>query len=191
MSKLLNYIHENYFTQKQSTNGEENEIEKEKPCKIVMSPILSPMDYEETVKNMSLSNDMHDIDLNGETSIIYKSVDNCSTKTSIVNITTNIIKSCAPFSQDATTQTEIQMEFDERKNDIIRQLENEINVLKIKNAKLETNFRDISGLLASFTKIDTDNPELDTIRQKLIILLNRELRMNYAFPFSNILSKSF
>jgi hypothetical protein len=187
MSKLLNYIHENYFTQKQSTNDEENE--KEKTCKIVMSPILSPMDYE-TVKNMSSVDEMRDIDLN-ETSIVYKSVDNCSTKTSIVNITTNIIKSFAPFSQDATTQTEIQMQFDERKNDIIHQLENEINVLKIKNAKLETNFREISGLLASFTKIDTDNPELDTIRQKLILLLNRELRMNYAFPFSNILSKTF
>jgi hypothetical protein len=64
----------------------------------------------------------------------------------------------------------------------------EIESLKIKNLRLEGNFKEICNLLVMFTKIDIQNPEIDKIRRQLTILVNRELRMNYAFPFVNILS---
>lgn len=67
-------------------------------------------------------------------------------------------------------------------------LKSEIESLKIKNSRLEKNFKDISNLLVMFTKIDIKNPEVDKIRRQLTILVNRELRMNYAFPFVNLLS---
>ncbi len=68
-------------------------------------------------------------------------------------------------------------------------LKMDIEALKIKNSRLETNFKEICNLLVMFTKIDIQNPEIDKIRRQLTILVNRELRMNYAFPFVNILSK--
>lgn len=67
-------------------------------------------------------------------------------------------------------------------------LKSEIEALKIKNCRLESNFKDICNLLVMFTKIDIKNLEIDKIRRQLTILVNRELRMNYAFPFVNILS---
>lgn len=67
-------------------------------------------------------------------------------------------------------------------------LKSEIQALKIKNSRLENNFKDICNLLVMFTKIDVKNPEIDKIRRQLTILINRELRMNYVFPFVNLLS---
>lgn len=67
-------------------------------------------------------------------------------------------------------------------------LKSEIESLKIKNSRLETNFKEICNLLVMFTKIDVENPEIDKIRRQLTILVNRELRMHYAFPFVNLLS---
>lgn len=64
----------------------------------------------------------------------------------------------------------------------------DIEALKIKNLRLEKNFKEICNLLVMFTKIDVENPEIDKIRRQLTILVNRELRMHYAFPFVNILS---
>lgn len=67
-------------------------------------------------------------------------------------------------------------------------LKSEIASLKIKNSRLEKNFKEICNLLVIFTKIDVENPEVDKIRRQLTILVNRELRMNYAFPFVSLLS---
>lgn len=65
----------------------------------------------------------------------------------------------------------------------IKELEVEINTLKIKNASLERNLKDISSLINSFMKIDVSNPKIEQIRNQLIILLNREIRMHHAVPF--------
>lgn len=70
----------------------------------------------------------------------------------------------------------------------IDMLKTEITSLNIKNSRLEKNFKEICNLLVMFTKIDVENPEIDKIRRQLTILVNRELRMNYAFPFVNLLS---
>lgn len=71
----------------------------------------------------------------------------------------------------------------------IKELELEIATLKIKNASLERNIKDISGLLNSFMKIDVSNPKIDQIRNQLTILVNRELRLHHAVPFMSFLSK--
>ena len=76
----------------------------------------------------------------------------------------------------------------EQKLSEINIFKSEIEALKIKNCRLENNFKDICNLLVMFTKIDVENPEIDKIRRQLTILVNRELRMNYAFPFVNLLS---
>lgn len=57
--------------------------------------------------------------------------------------------------------------------------------------KLEKSFRDVVQLLSVVTKtyIDTNNSELDNIRNQVLILMNRELRMRFAFPFVNFLGK--
>jgi len=71
----------------------------------------------------------------------------------------------------------------------IKELEVELNTMKIKNASLEKNIKDISGLLNSFMKIDIANPKIDQIRNQLAVLINRELRLHHAVPFMSFLSK--
>jgi hypothetical protein len=74
-------------------------------------------------------------------------------------------------------------------NKKINELEIELHTLKIKNASLERNIKDISGLLNSFMKINIDNPKIDEIRNQLTVLVNRELRLHHAVPFMSFLSK--
>lgn len=75
-------------------------------------------------------------------------------------------------------------------NDEIIYLKKELLKLQTANIKLVNNFRDIAQLINVFTKIDLNNPQIDIIRTQLTILVNRELRMKYPFPFINLLSKS-
>ena len=71
----------------------------------------------------------------------------------------------------------------------INELQLELDTLKIKNASLEKNIKDISGLLNSFMKINIENPKIDQIRNQLTVLVNRELRLHHAVPFMSFLSK--
>jgi hypothetical protein len=44
-------------------------------------------------------------------------------------------------------------------------------------------------LVPLITKLETDNPDIEVVRNKLTILVNREIRLKYAFPFTNIFNK--
>lgn len=66
-----------------------------------------------------------------------------------------------------------------------------IDKLQKENETLMRNFRDVVKLLSLLCKthIDVDNFELDKIRNHVTILMNRELRMRFPFPFVDILSR--
>jgi len=60
--------------------------------------------------------------------------------------------------------------------------------LKLKQQinNLTTNFNELLQLVSNLIKIDSSNSEIETIKRNLTIIVNRELRMKYAFPFINI-----
>lgn len=68
-------------------------------------------------------------------------------------------------------------------------LRQENQVLKIKNANLERNVKELTELLSTYMKVDCSNIETEQLKNRMTILLNRELRMNYPMPFSSVLSK--
>ena len=94
---------------------------------------------------------------------------------------------------DAFTQTYIDIEDTKIKNINastqtnecfdINKLKIDILALQVKNSYLEKNFVKVSNLLNSFTKIDTLNPKIDNIKNELIKLVNREVRLHRPFPF--------
>jgi hypothetical protein len=78
----------------------------------------------------------------------------------------------------------------------IELLEREKQILQTQNIKLSNDntrlinsFNEVSKLLVNFTKININCPEIEDIKTKLTILINRELRMKCPFPFTSILSK--
>lgn len=87
--------------------------------------------------------------------------------------------------KDEITQTE--------SNDLIKGKNKDEIIEKLKNdyEKLEKNFRDVVQLLSIVTKtyIDPNTKEFESIRTQILLLMNRELRMRFAFPFVNILGK--
>ena len=83
--------------------------------------------------------------------------------------------------KDAEQQTEDDSGFSLLKQDN--------QVLRIKNVNLERNIKELTGLVADYMKLNPENLDVDLLRNKMTILLNRELRMNYPMPFSSILSK--
>lgn len=99
----------------------------------------------------------------------------------------NYIEINSKFIQTNYNTKEISTQTD---NDEIIYLKKELLKLQTANIKLVNNFKDIAQLINVFTKIDLNNPQIDIIRTQLTILVNRELRMKYPFPFINLLSKS-
>lgn len=72
-------------------------------------------------------------------------------------------------------------------------IEDPVIFYKKENAKLKqhlanitTNFNELVQLVSKLTKLDNTNPEIDQIKRNLTIIVNRELRLKYAFPFINI-----
>jgi hypothetical protein len=72
-------------------------------------------------------------------------------------------------------------------------MDDPINFYKKENAKLKQhvtniskNFNELVQLVSHLIKIDSANPEIETIKRNLTIIVNRELRLKYAFPFFNI-----
>lgn len=57
------------------------------------------------------------------------------------------------------------------------------------NGKLKENYNELMQLVMLITKLDTDHPDIELIRNKLTLLVNREIRLKYAFPFTTIFNK--
>lgn len=65
----------------------------------------------------------------------------------------------------------------------------QIATMKYDNKKIKQNYNELLQLVMLITKLDINNPDIDIIRNKLTILVNREIRLKYVFPFTNIFSK--
>jgi len=72
-------------------------------------------------------------------------------------------------------------------------VDDSISFYKKENIKLKqqitnvtNNFNELLQLVSHLVKIDNLNPEIESIKRNLTIIVNRELRLKYAFPFINI-----
>jgi hypothetical protein len=115
---------------------------------------------------------------------------------------------------DAETQTD--SEFMEKQNDELnneknknKELYNTIVKLQNENTIVSNNLKEMIQLVNYLTKInDTDNtlaklnqrtqdginnqePNIDSIKNKITLMANRDLRLRFAFPFTSILSRNF
>jgi hypothetical protein len=85
---------------------------------------------------------------------------------------------------EQSTQTEIIKE-----NIALNKYKEDNIILKIKNSKLENDYKELIVLISSFIKIDNFNKDIDinNIKEKLALLVNRQVRKHNIFPFINIL----
>jgi hypothetical protein len=90
---------------------------------------------------------------------------------------------CSKKYSDASTQTEIS-------NINMENLSNELTALRIKNSNLEKDLSTVSNLLKQYASINKDNPQVDEIKTKLALIVNREIRQHHVFPFISIFRKS-
>lgn len=140
----------------------------------------------EYISNTNILKNLCTLDNNNETdaniNYVNKKV-NSETQTDNFNIKTDNLYN---FNESQINELKIKIEL----------LEKEKNILQLQNIKLTNNntrlvnsFNEVSKLLVNFTKININTPEIDDIKAKLTVLVNRELRMKCPFPFINILSK--
>ncbi len=97
---------------------------------------------------------------------------------------------------DVNTQTDIfglglSLDFDlvQKNIRLEKDLENEKKYnqkLLAENLKLIKDFKEIMFLVNSLVKIDSSNPNIEEIKNKLVLIVNREIRMHLAFPFVNL-----
>lgn len=107
------------------------------------------------------------------------------------NIQTDIV-----LNIDVNTQTDIfglglSLDFDlvQKNIQIEKDLEKEKKYnqkLLAENLKLIKDFKEIMYLVNSLVKIDSSNPNIEEIKNKLVLIVNREIRMHLAFPFVNL-----
>lgn len=62
----------------------------------------------------------------------------------------------------------------------------ELEKLKSDNMKLLNDIKEISKIISVMAKINEKDVDIDTIKKKLTVLVNREIRMHHAIPFINI-----
>jgi hypothetical protein len=213
MTKIT--INENYFTNNEekieeilhhvSSNDtittDTYSIEKELSDNYSQTDIIEPLEEENKVLSLNEQETQTELDIN--TKSIETQTENIIKKHSERSIQTDLIQYSNRF-----TQTSVINELKEKdlKNDVISRLHDENNKLSnenlklnaelikmnVENSKLEYSYREISKLLSIITKTHIDNTsnlDIDKIRNELTIIANRELRMKYAFPFINLLSK--
>lgn len=181
---IINLLKENYFSETQSSNNCSNsEINDINQC--------NKIDELNEIINEKKCNDLSNNKINfvdGELN------DFCEKNTRIKPIPS--VESFSDISHNDNDSfnlrytkifNEVEIQTDEDKNFNLLRQENQ--VLKIKNANLERNVKELTALINDYMKINSSNIDVENLKNKITILLNRELRMNYPMPFSNILSK--
>ncbi len=107
-------------------------------------------------------------------------------------IDTNIKTTEKETQTEIQTQTNIEVPNEEIIKKLRLDLENSKNYnqkLLNENMKLLKNFNEMVTLVNTIIKIDSSNPNIEEIKSKLAVLVNREIRLHMAFPFVSFLSR--
>lgn len=164
---IINLLKDNYFSETNSVGGDEN-IDDFKNL---------------TIKSITSLENICDFN-NDNLDIEKKNNDYVITEEHSINNKTNS-NSTSLYNEKEYIEIGTQTDDDSSFN-LLKQ-ENEI--LRIKNVNLERNMKELTSLVSDYMKLNVDNIDIEYLRNKMTILLNRELRMNYPMPFSSILSK--
>jgi septal ring factor EnvC (AmiA/AmiB activator) len=65
----------------------------------------------------------------------------------------------------------------------IEQLKKELSKAKSENARLTQNIIEIANLIAVIAKVSDPDPNLEKVKEKLALIVNREIRMHKPIPF--------
>ncbi len=99
-------------------------------------------------------------------------------------------------TNEKNTQTEDLSDVEVTNEETIKKLKADLEKSKSynqkllnENMKLLKNFNEMVTLVNTIIKIDSSNPNIEEIKTKLAILVNREIRLHTAFPFISFLSR--